>query len=136
MMEVHQKNILSCKCKRVASPPGTFLLEMPAEHTLRRCMASRLFLHNDTCRLLAKECTRRARANLLSVCWASSWQRLRFAATAEVLLRARERKCLLLGIHITTFSESRICHPETHKKHSVYFCKSGNLCGALLRHNE
>ena len=46
--------------------------------------------HNGACRLLAKECARRARGSLLSLCWASSWRRVCFAAgtRAEIPLRA------------------------------------------------
>ena len=60
--------------------------------------------HNCTCRLLAKECARRARASLLSLCWASSWRRLHFAVAAEVPLRARECECLLLGIELPFYT--------------------------------
>ena len=60
--------------------------------------------HNCTWRLLPKECARRARASLLSLCWASSWQCLRFAVAAEVPLRARECECLLLGIELPFYT--------------------------------
>ena len=48
--------------------------------------------HNGACRLLAKECARRARGSLLSLCWASSWRRVRFAAGAwaEIPLRDKD----------------------------------------------
>ena len=44
MMEVRQKTVPSCMRKHVASPPGTCtpLFELPAEHTLRQCVASHL----------------------------------------------------------------------------------------------
>ena len=55
-------------------------------------------------------------------------------------LRARERERLLLPLNrlffLHTCPESRIRHPYTHERHGVYFRKSGNLCVALLGHNE
>ena len=42
MMEVHQKTVLGCKRKRVASPPGTLLFEVRSKHTLRISMCSHL----------------------------------------------------------------------------------------------
>ena len=99
--------------------------------------------HNGTCRLLAKECARRARASLLSLCWASSWRCLHFAAAAEVPLRARERKRLLLGIEPPFYTCTHnnmpgISHSSSvnTQQHGIYFRKSGNPCGALLRRNK
>ena len=71
--------------------------------------------HNGTCRLLASECTRRAKASLLSLCWASTWQRLHFAAQ-----------------HVWNFAFVI----DIHKCTKTFFRKSGSSCGTLLERNK
>ena len=97
--------------------------------------------HNDTCRLLAKECSRRARASLLSLCiflvapsfCSCSWGTI-------VCQRARACPLGYWSAFLHMYTEQRawnlacIIHKCT--KHSVYFRKSGNLCGALLVRNK
>ena len=43
---------------------------------------------------------------------------------------------LFTNVHTTMCLESRIRHSYTHEKHSVYFRKCGNPCGALLGRKE
>ena len=98
--------------------------------------------HNGTCRLLAKECARWARASLLSLCWASSWRHLVLQLQLRYLC-VPECKRLLLSIELPFYTCTHNNMPGISRlssvnaqHHAVYFRKSGNLCGALLRRNK
>ena len=82
--------------------------------------------------MLAKECARLDRASLLSLCWVSTWQRLRFTAAAKVPLRARERERLLLHMYTQQRARNLAFVIRKRTKNMTSISVGGNLCRALL----